>query len=525
MLFLSRARVAQRAPRPPPLLFTRAQVVHGCVGNRAAVLPLQLLGVETDVLNTVQYSNHVGYGSFAGEKLSGEQLSDLLRGMHKNGLLAPSHVLTGYMGSVETVRAVVEALPQLRASRPGVQYWCDPVLGDHGRVYVPPLLVEVYRDEIVPHAHALLPNQFEAELLSGVTIRSERDARRACGVLHRRGVNLVVITSAQLEPAVGDQPARLTVILSQRPHGTSWRREYRISIPQLPQRFTGTGDLLAALLLGWISKPELPLHTALRRAVAGVQAVLQSTVAQAGAEAARMPADEHTTLGLRLLQSIDEIRSPDEGSVGEAVRLDAPLAGVVFDMDGTLTLPHTLDFDAMRRAAGLPEGAHIRSAIEALPAERRAAAWGAVEALELEAEIELQPGLVEMLAALRERGIKCAIATRNTARGVDKLLASASLPADTFDPVLTRDCPHPDKPHPSIALAAAAAWGVAPEACLMVGDTMDDMRCGRAAGMATCLMHGDGDGKGEPPLPDEVDFSIRSLSQLHAMLDDAAAPL
>ena len=62
--------------------------------------------VETDVLNTVQYSNHVGYGSFAGEKLTGEQIWALLEGMHANGLLKPSRVLTGYMGSVEAVRAV-----------------------------------------------------------------------------------------------------------------------------------------------------------------------------------------------------------------------------------------------------------------------------------------------------------------------------------------------------------------------------------------------------------------------------------
>ena len=71
------------------VLSIQSHVVHGYVGNRAAVLPLQLLGVEADVLNTVQYSNHVGYGSFAGEKLSGEQLWELLRGMHANGLLAP----------------------------------------------------------------------------------------------------------------------------------------------------------------------------------------------------------------------------------------------------------------------------------------------------------------------------------------------------------------------------------------------------------------------------------------------------
>jgi pyridoxine kinase len=29
-------------------------------GNKAAVFPLQLLGFEVDILNTVQFSNHTG---------------------------------------------------------------------------------------------------------------------------------------------------------------------------------------------------------------------------------------------------------------------------------------------------------------------------------------------------------------------------------------------------------------------------------------------------------------------------------
>ena len=86
-------------------------------------------------------------------------------------------------------------------------------------------------------------------------------------------------------------------------------------------------------------------------------------------------------LGLRLLSSIDEIRKPDESIVDAPIRLDAPLQGILFDMDGTLTLPHQLDFEEMRRAAGLPEGAPIFAGIEALPEEGRSAAWASIEAI------------------------------------------------------------------------------------------------------------------------------------------------
>ena len=136
---MSLAAVARVAPR---VLSIQSHVVHGCVGNRAAVLPLQLLGVETDVLNTVQFSNTPDHGSFAGEKLTGEQLWALIDGMYGNGLLSPSHLLTGYMGSVGAVHAVLRALPLLQSSRSDFEFWCDPVLGDHGRLYVAPELVE-----------------------------------------------------------------------------------------------------------------------------------------------------------------------------------------------------------------------------------------------------------------------------------------------------------------------------------------------------------------------------------------------
>lgn len=40
---------------------------------------------------------------------------------------------------------------------------CDPVLGDNGKLYVPEELVAIYRDEVVPRATVVTPNQFECE--------------------------------------------------------------------------------------------------------------------------------------------------------------------------------------------------------------------------------------------------------------------------------------------------------------------------------------------------------------------------
>lgn len=82
--------------RPAHVLSIQSHVVSGCVGNNAAVFPLQLLGIEVDAVNTVQFSNHTGYPSFRGKVLSAQELWDLIEGMEANGLLAHyTHLLTG----------------------------------------------------------------------------------------------------------------------------------------------------------------------------------------------------------------------------------------------------------------------------------------------------------------------------------------------------------------------------------------------------------------------------------------------
>jgi hypothetical protein len=38
----------------------QSHTVHGYVGNKAAVFPMQLLGFDVDPINSVQFSNHTG---------------------------------------------------------------------------------------------------------------------------------------------------------------------------------------------------------------------------------------------------------------------------------------------------------------------------------------------------------------------------------------------------------------------------------------------------------------------------------
>jgi pyridoxal/pyridoxine/pyridoxamine kinase len=75
---------------------------------------------------------------------------------------------------------------------------CDPVLGDNGRLYVPQELVQIYKEQVIPHATLLTPNQFELELLTDCKVSSQADALRACARLHEAGVPTVVCTPCHL---------------------------------------------------------------------------------------------------------------------------------------------------------------------------------------------------------------------------------------------------------------------------------------------------------------------------------------
>ena len=69
---------------------------------------------------------------------------------------------------------------------------CDPVMGDEGRLYLPPDMVPLFRDALLPLANVLTPNCFEAELLTGLTITDDASAVAACDALHERGPHTVV---------------------------------------------------------------------------------------------------------------------------------------------------------------------------------------------------------------------------------------------------------------------------------------------------------------------------------------------
>ncbi|KAJ6421094.1 hypothetical protein OIU84_028470 [Salix udensis] len=311
-IFISRSISSRKFEMAPPILSLalpsetgrvlsiQSHTVQGYVGNKSAVFPLQLLGYDVDPVNSVQFSNHTGYPTFKGQVLNGHQLWELMEGLQANDLLYYTHLLTGYIGSVSFLDTVLEVVKKLRSINPKLTYVCDPVLGDEGKLYVPPELVAVYREKVVPVASMLTPNQFEAEQLTGFRIVSEHDGREACNKLHAAGPAKVVITSINID-------GHLLLIGSHEKEKGQSPDQFKIVIPRIPAYFTGTGDLMTALLLGWSNKYRDDLAKAAELAVSTLQALLQRTLDDyktAGYDI------QSSSLEIRLIQSQDDIRHP-----------------------------------------------------------------------------------------------------------------------------------------------------------------------------------------------------------------------
>ena len=223
-------------------------------------------------------------------------------------------MLSGYCPSAALVREVgkIGRACRSRAAKPGAFFWVlDPVMGDNGRVYVDEDELPVYKD-LLRHADLILPNQFEAELLSGVKITDLRSMHAAIETLHAEyKLPHILITSIRLPASQSATPstleqdlsgaATLSVVGSSCTAGENKPRIFSITVPALPIFFSGTGDMFAALmvsrlqqeaaaagLLGnasWQSPDEvaaqdLPLAKAAEKVLASMHVVLKDTAAR-----------------------------------------------------------------------------------------------------------------------------------------------------------------------------------------------------------------------------------------------------
>jgi len=253
-------------------LSLQSHVAYGYVGNRAATFPLQRLGHEVWAVNTVEFSNHTGYGAWKGRAAPAEQVADIVHGIEALGMLAKCDaLLTGYVGDAALADVVLQTAAKVRAANPHAIWCCDPVLGDTDTgIYVRPGIDTFFRERAIPAADLITPNHFELEHLTGAKVTTMPEALAAVRTL-LKGPRLALLTSLIRADAPAGQIEMLAVTAD-----AAWRiATPLIGFDIMPN---GTGDMVAALFTAhWLQ--DRSIGSALEKAAASVFAVLETTQA------------------------------------------------------------------------------------------------------------------------------------------------------------------------------------------------------------------------------------------------------
>src|SRR5262249_8452541 len=118
---------------------------------------------------------------------------------------------------------------------------------------------------------------------------------------------------------------------------------------------------------------------------------------------------------------------------------------------------------------------------------------------------------------LRSRGIRIAVATTDDRAPTLATLRALGI-APLVDALACGDDGRPIKPAPDAILALCRELGVPPERAAMVGDTVADLRMGRAAGVAMTVGVLSGVGSAELLAP-LADVLLPSVAELMAIRD------
>lgn len=132
-------------------------------------------------------------------------------------------------------------------------------------------------------------------------------------------------------------------------------------------------------------------------------------------------------------------------------------------------------------------------------------------------------GVSDILAGLHRRGAPMGIVTSKARRGVEMGMEACGLDPDWFGTVVTADDVERPKPHPEpVLLALRSMEGLTgdrpdPAATTFVGDSIHDLRAGRAAGVRTAAALWGPYGR-EELAPGEPDLWLESVRELEGLV-------
>ena len=163
----------------------------GGAGLQADLKTFHQFGVYGEAvvtLVTVQNSLRVSRVELLPRDLVLEQIAAVVEDM------PPGAAKTGALGSAEMVEAVARAAAEF-----GFPLVVDPVMvSKHGQPLLPETAAHAIRQHLLPRAALVTPNIPEAEALTGITIRTLDDMRRAAARICRMGARAALIKGGHM---------------------------------------------------------------------------------------------------------------------------------------------------------------------------------------------------------------------------------------------------------------------------------------------------------------------------------------
>ena len=271
------------------VLSIQSSVIFGYVGNNIARPVLQTLGYDVWCVDTVNFSNHPGYGSFTGSIKEAHKIQAEINGLTNLDILSECDaVLSGYLGEVETAKTVSRTIELIKEQNKTAIYLLDPVIGDDDQIYVKNGLIEAFKNDLLPKADIILPNQSELGWLSGSKINDVSSLKTASKYLLECGAKTVVVTGIPEFETLTNYVVTSDAFLA-------------ISTPKLNRKFSGTGDLFSALFTGAFLRTN-DLYNALNVATEGCSLVVSETQKEGSKELSLLP----------VLKQLSHIKKPSD---------------------------------------------------------------------------------------------------------------------------------------------------------------------------------------------------------------------
>lgn len=237
-----------------------------CVGQCSMTIALPVMsacGHEVCMLPSALLSTHTGGFDKPCVLNLTSNMEGIWRHWKREGIVFDA-IYTGYLGSVEAVRAAEQIMDEMLA--PNGRIIVDPAMADHGKLYAG--LSQDYAEamsQLCLRADVMLPNITEAAMITKMPYFEEFDESYVCELLHRLGGKVVVLTG------VGFNPGKT---------GAAMRYNGQISYyfhERVAKSFHGTGDIFASAFTGALLQ-EKSLEKAVQIAADYTCTCIQRTV-------------------------------------------------------------------------------------------------------------------------------------------------------------------------------------------------------------------------------------------------------